>query len=180
MKSWARPGNDATHCSHALRIINLLEQVVMKIYMSLQGTIPPGEMPDRFQVHAETIDGGDNDENKLSYCTHDIPVTPDSDGMVFIQLNASTPTCTHSSSILKAYRKYNATIATKNYFGETNSTGEILFSKLYVICILDSYLIAEASCGEVSVHLYNSILMYNEIWVPFMNDMQPCMLHSSL
>ena len=86
-------------------------------------------MPDRFQVHAETIDGGDNDEKKLSYCTDDIPVTPDLDGMVFIQLNASTPTCTYSSHSLKAYRKYNATIAAKNCFGENNSTGKILFSK---------------------------------------------------
>ena len=111
----------------------------MKIYMSLQGTIPPGEIPDRFQVHAETVDGGDNDENKLSYCTDDIPVIPDSDGRVFIQLNASTPTCTYSSNSIKAYRRYNATIAAKNGFGERNSTGEILFSKLYVICILDSY-----------------------------------------
>ena len=142
----------------------------MQIYMSLQGTIPPGEMPDRFQVHAETVDGGD----KVLYCTDDIPVTPDSDGRVFIQLNTSTPMCTYSSNILKAYRKYNATIAAKNYFGKSNSTGEILFSKLYVICILDSYIIAEASCSEVSVHLYNSILMYNVISVPFMKDSLAC------
>ena len=91
-----------------------------------QGTIPPGEMPDRFQVHAETTD----DENTVRYCTDDIPVTPDLNGNVFIQLNASTPTCTHRSSSLKAYRRHNATITAKNGFGERNSTGEILFSKL--------------------------------------------------
>ena len=93
-------------------------------------------MPDRFQVHAETIDGG----NKTLYSTDDIRVTPNLDGRVLIQLNTSTPTCTYSSNSIKAYRKYNATIAAKNDFGERNSTGEILFSKLYVICILDSYL----------------------------------------
>ena len=99
--------------------------------MSPQGYIPPDEMPDQFQVHAETIDGGDNDENKLSYCTDDIPVTPNLDGVVFIQLNTHTPTFAYSSSILNAYRKYKATIAAKNYFGKSNSTWEILFSKLY-------------------------------------------------
>ena len=82
-------------------------------------------MPDQFQVHAETIDGGDN----ILYCTDDIPMSPGSDGRVFIQLNTSTPTCTHTNNSLKAYRKYNATIAAKNNFGESNSTGEILFSK---------------------------------------------------
>lgn len=82
-------------------------------------------MPDRFQVHAETSD----DENTVRYCTDDIPVTPGLNGNVFIQLNPSTPTCTHRSNSLKAYRKYNATITAKNYCGENNSTGKILFSK---------------------------------------------------
>ena len=82
-------------------------------------------MPARFQVHAETSDGGDN----VRYCTDDIPVTPGLNGNVFIQLNPSTPTCTHTSNSLKAYRKYNATITAKNGCGGNNSTGEILFSK---------------------------------------------------
>ena len=81
-------------------------------------------MPDLFQVHAETIDGGD----KVSYCSDDIPVTPDSDGMVFIQLDASTHA--PNSSRLMAYRDYTAWIVAKNDFGESQSTGEIPFSKL--------------------------------------------------
>ena len=82
-------------------------------------------MPNKFQVHAETVD----DDNKLTYCTGDIPMTPDSNGRVLIQLNTSTPTCSSDSSSLKAYRKYNATIVAKNDLGESNSTREISFSK---------------------------------------------------
>ena len=82
-------------------------------------------MPDQFQVHAETVD----DNNKLTYCTADIPKTLDSNLMVHIQLNTSTPTCTSDNSSLKAYRKYTAWIISKKGFGESNSTGKIPFSK---------------------------------------------------
>ena len=41
-------------------------------------------MPDRFQVHAETNDGGD----KVLYSTDDIRVTPDLDGKVFVSITA--------------------------------------------------------------------------------------------
>ena len=88
-------------------------------------------MPDQFQVYAETTD----DENTVRYCTDDIPVTPGLNGNVFIQLNPSTPTCTHRSNSLKAYRRYSATITAKNFFGENNSTGEILFSKCDCITV---------------------------------------------
>ena len=81
-------------------------------------------MPDRFQVHAVTVDGG----NKVTYCTDDIQVTPGSDGRVFIQLNASTPTC-HGSSSLEPHRRYKAVITAKNRAGGTISTGDIQFSK---------------------------------------------------
>ena len=74
-------------------------------------------MPTRFQVHAETFDGGD----KVVYSSDNIPVSPDSDGKVLI--------CITGSSSLKAHRKYNAIIAAKNDFGDSNSTGEIPFSK---------------------------------------------------
>ena len=88
-------------------------------------------MPDQLQVYAETTD----DENTVRYCTDDIPVTPGLNGNVFIQLNTSTPTCAHRSNSLKAYRRYSAIITAKNFFGENNSTGEILFSKLrFIIC----------------------------------------------
>ena len=78
-------------------------------------------MPDRFQVHAETADGG----NKVLYSTDDIPVTPHSDGRVSVSVT--------DRSSLKAYRKYNTIITVKNDFGESNSTGEIPFSK--PVCI---------------------------------------------
>ena len=90
-----------------------------------QGYIPPNEIPDRFQVHAETVD----DENKLTYCAGDIPKALDSNGRALIQLNRNTPTCISGSSSLKSYRKYNAMIVAKNDFGEDNSTGEIPLSK---------------------------------------------------
>ena len=82
-------------------------------------------MPDGFIIYAETVE----DEDKLHYCTDDIPVTPDSDGRVFIQLNSNTPTCTPGRSSLKPHRRYNITITAKNEDGETNSTGYIPFSK---------------------------------------------------
>ena len=88
------------------------------------GAIPPGEMPDRFQIFAETDDGGD----KLTYCIDDIEVTPGSDGRVFIQLNASAPTCPGASS-LEPHRMYKAIIKAKNIAGGTNSIGNIQFSK---------------------------------------------------
>ena len=75
-------------------------------------------MPDQFQVHAETSDGGD----KVLYSTDVVRVTPDSDGRVFVSIT--------DWSSFKAYRKYNATITAKNNFGEGNSTGQIPFSKL--------------------------------------------------
>ena len=87
-------------------------------------------MPTRFQVHAETFDGGD----KVLYSTDDIPVSPDSDGRVLISITGS--------SSLKAHRKYNAIITAKNDFGDSNSTGEIPFSKT-VIHLQDAHLIAE-------------------------------------
>ena len=82
-------------------------------------------MPDRFQVHAQTVDGGDP---HFSCCSDDIHMTPDSDRRVFLQLDTnSIPTCVPDSARLVAYRNYTATIVAKNNFG--NSTGEILFSK---------------------------------------------------
>ena len=74
-------------------------------------------MPDGFQVYAETTDSG----SKIRYSSDDIPVTPDSDGRVFVSIT--------DRSSLEAYRKYNTMIAAKNSFGESNSTGEIPFSK---------------------------------------------------
>ena len=99
------------------------------IYVHLQEHIPPGEMPDRIQVFAETIDHG----NKVFYCTDDIPVIPDSDGRVFIQLNTSTMSVScrrHDSSRLEPHRKYKTIITTKNEAGDSKSTGDIHFSKL--------------------------------------------------
>ena len=81
-------------------------------------------MPGLFQVHVETVDGGD----KALYSTDDIPVTLDSDGRVFVSI-------TDRSSI-KTYRKYNATITAKNDFGEGNSTGEIIFSEFVSKCLM--------------------------------------------
>ena len=76
-------------------------------------------MPDLFQVYVETIDSG----NKAFYSTDDIPVTLDvNPGRVSVIIT--------DRSGLKSYRKYNATITARNDFGESNSTGEILFSKL--------------------------------------------------
>ena len=76
-------------------------------------------MPNRLQIHVETNDSGD----KVFYSTDDIPVSPDSDGRQLI-----------STSSLKAYRKYNAIVAAKNDFGDSNSTGEISFSKsVYIL-----------------------------------------------
>ena len=107
-------------------------------------------MPSRFQVHAMTTDGGD----KVSYCSDDIPVTPDSDGMVFIQLDASTRA--PNSSNLTAYRDYTAWIVTKNDFEESKSTGEIPFSKLVCellqeaidgLCMFISYY-CTSTCGN--------------------------------
>ena len=80
-------------------------------------------MPKQCQVHAETIDGGD----KILYSTDDIPVTPDSDGRVFVSIG--------DRSSLNAYRKYNAIITAKNDFGEGNSTGEITFSEFISKCL---------------------------------------------
>ena len=82
-------------------------------------------MPDRVQIFAETVDDG----NKVYYCTDDIPVMPDSDGRVLIQLNTSTPTYTPGSCSLGPRRSYRAIIAAKNQAGQTNSTGNICFCK---------------------------------------------------
>ena len=78
-------------------------------------------MPDLFQVHAETVDGG----NKALYSTGDIPVHWTLGWKVFVSITDRIS--------FKAYRKYNAIITTKNNFGESNSTGEIPFSK--PVCI---------------------------------------------
>ena len=75
-------------------------------------------MPNRFQVHTETVDGGD----KVLYSTDVIRVTPGSDGRVSISIT--------DLNSFKAYRKYSATITAKNNVGEGNSTGQIPFSKL--------------------------------------------------
>ena len=48
-------------------------------------------------------------------------MSPDLDGRQLISITGS--------SNLKAHRKYNAIIAAKNDFGDSNSTGEIPFSK---------------------------------------------------
>ena len=109
-------------------------------------------MPDLVQVHAETVDGG----NKALYSTDDIPVTLDSDGIVFIQLDAST--CAPNSSRLKAFRDYTAWIVAKNDFGESTSTGEIPFSK-FVCEVLQEAI-------EV-VHIY-IILLYKYKWEWYM------------
>ena len=93
-------------------------------------------MPDRFQVHADTVDGG----SKVSCSSGDVPGNPDSDGRVFIQLDTIS-TCTPNST---AYRNYTAWIAAKNAFGESNSTGEIPFSKFV-------YVTASKSCDCIFV-----------------------------
>ena len=93
-------------------------------------------VPDLFQVHAETIDNG----NKALYCTDDIPVTLDSVGRMFIQLNTSTPKCTTDSSSLESHRRYKVIFTAKNEVGESNSTGDIRFSKpLYSLCIICTF-----------------------------------------
>ena len=76
-------------------------------------------MPDQLQVHAETNDGG----KILHYSSDAISVTADLLGRVFIELS------TNDSSNLKPYRKYHTVITARNVFGESNSTGEIQFSK---------------------------------------------------
>ena len=95
-------------------------------------------MPDQFRICAETV----GDEDKLYYCTDDISMTPDSDGRVFIQLN----TCTHDNSGLKPHRRYKAVITGKNQAGESNSTGDIHFSKPSLIFILNTLLYEERAC----------------------------------
>ena len=105
-----------------------MSQRVSNVYIVFacrQGNIPPGEMPDRIQIFAETID----DENKVFYYTDDIPVTLDSDRRVLIQVNKSTPTFTPDSCSLEPHRRYRAIIAAKNHAGENNSTGNICFCK---------------------------------------------------
>ena len=105
-----------------------------KVYHQQMGAIPPGEMPDGFQVHAETIDTGE----KLTYHTDDIPMMPDSNGRVFIQLNRSTPTSPSGSSRLASHRRYKATITAQNIAGGTNSTGDIHFSKSVCVLLISS------------------------------------------
>ena len=81
-------------------------------------------MPDRFQVHAQTVDGG----SKVLYSTDDIPVTPGSHGRLLASIT--------DRSSLEAYRKYNATITAKNDFGEGNLSGVITFSKFVPKCFM--------------------------------------------
>ena len=83
-------------------------------------------MPERFQLYAETNDGG----KILRYWSDEISVTPDLPGRVFIELS------TNDSSNLKPYRKYTTVITAINKFGESNSTGEIQFSKS--VCVSSS------------------------------------------
>ena len=98
------------------------------------GAIPPGEMPKGFQVHAETIDGGE----KRSYHTDDIPMMPDSDGRVFIQLNTSNSTSPSGSCSLASHRRYKAIITARNKAGGTNSTRNIHFSKSVCVLLISS------------------------------------------
>ena len=102
---------------------HLFTRLQYDIYLHLQRQTPPGEMPDQYQVHAETIDSGDS----FPYCTDVIQATPDSDGKVFIQLNAMS--CRRHGSRLEPHRKYRTIITAKNEAGESNSTGDIHFSK---------------------------------------------------
>jgi len=83
------------------------------------GGIPPGEVPNQLQVHASTID----DDQNSAHCSVTIPFTLNSNGMVFIHLNEST-----CESNLIHHRRYKTIVTAKNHLGETNSTGEILFS----------------------------------------------------
>ena len=115
-------------CNDALPMGTLLQDYHVTFPLHLQGAIPPGEMPTRFQVHAKTVDGGD----EVVYCTDDIPMTPDSNGRVFIQLSTSTMSVScrrHHSSSLEPHRKYKTVITSKNEAGGRNSTGDIQFSK---------------------------------------------------
>lgn len=82
-------------------------------------------MPDRFKIYAETVE----DEDKHYYCTDYIAWTRDSDGRVVIQLNTSTPTCESGRSSLEPHRRYKAVISAENEAGQSNSTGDIRFSK---------------------------------------------------
>ena len=116
-----------------------------------QGYIPPNKIPDRFQVHAETVD----DDNKLTYCTGDIPKTLDSNRRALIQLNMNTPTCISGRSSLKSHRKYNAMIVAKNDFGEDNSTGKIPFSKSVGINTTQKYLVHIFQLLFEPLRLYN-------------------------
>ena len=83
------------------------------------GGVPPGEMPHQFQVYILAV----RDKNNVCFCV--FPFTPNSNGMMFIHLNESTcgPGLVH-------HRRYKAIVTAKNNLGTTNSTGEILFSKL--------------------------------------------------
>ena len=82
-------------------------------------------MPDQFKIYAEKV----KDEDGHYYCTDYIAWTHDSDGRVLIQLNASTPTCEPGRSSLEPHHRYKAVIIAKNEVGESNSTGDIHFSK---------------------------------------------------
>ena len=127
---------------YVLRISYLIQHVYIcldhkKLKYNLHqqmGAIPPGEMPHQFQVYAETIDGGE----KRTYHTDDIPMMPDSDGKVFIQLNTSTPTSPSGSRSLASHRRYKATITAQNIAGGTNSTGDIHFSKSVCVLLISS------------------------------------------
>ena len=86
-------------------------------------------MPTWFQVLAETIE----DDDELLFCTSDtIPVTPNSDGKVFIQLNPNTTICMPGNKNLEPHRRYKAMIMTENKAGQRSSISDIYFSKLCV------------------------------------------------
>ena len=87
-------------------------------------SVPPGEVPDQLQVHVFTID----DDQSNGNCSVTVPFTLNSNGMVFIHLNNST-----CGPGLMHYRRYKTIITAMNDLGGTDSTEEILFSKLYNI-----------------------------------------------
>ena len=94
------------------------------------GGIPPGQMPNQLQVHAFTVD----DDQSNAHCSASIPFSLNSNGMAFIGLNEST-----CGPKLVYHRRYKTIITAKNDLGTTNSTGEILFSKLLYIKYPCSY-----------------------------------------
>ena len=100
--------------------------------------IPPGEKPDRFQVTAMAID---NDENEFLQVTAIViddderEVHSSNDTLVALNSNGTVLISISDSDIFGPYRKYNATITSRNEFGESKSTEEISFSKPVHNCL---------------------------------------------